>query len=203
VVNLGVLGYGTDQELVSLAAYLETHPALPIRDIVVLVFDNDFIDVQTSSHPALGRSKPRFTVADGRLETVGYQRTLSDHLMDLSSLYWLVNSKRALLFKDPEPECAGGMDVVVACLAAMRELAAQRGSHLHVLAHQHLRKPRSFPEGMWADFLHRSGAIDITPHLRSLQGSDPISYDGGHWSAAGHRRVATFVKELLTSVATP
>ena len=46
VVNLGVLGYGTDQELVSLEAYLEAHPALNVRDVVVFVAANDFTDVQ-------------------------------------------------------------------------------------------------------------------------------------------------------------
>ena len=101
VVNLGVLGYGTDQELAGLRAYLEAHPALDVGDIVVLVFDNDFVDVQTDSHPALGRSKPRFRVAGGRLETPAYQRSLSDRLMDFSYLYWLLNSKRAAAVKIP------------------------------------------------------------------------------------------------------
>jgi hypothetical protein len=50
---------------------------------------------------------------------------------------------------------------------------------------------------VWADFLHRSGAVDITPRLRAMKGSNPLSYDRGHWSAAGHRLVAAILKERL------
>jgi len=203
VVNLGVLGYGTDQELVSLRAYLEAHPTLEVRDVVVVVFDNDFIDVQVDSHPALGRSKPCFRVRDGRLETAGYRRSLSDRLMDLSSLYWLINSKRALLFKDPEPGVAGGSEVVLACVEAMRDIATRRGARFHVLAHRHLRGLKPFPESVWVDFLHRSGAMDITPDLRAMKGADPMGYDRGHWSAAGHRLVASLVNERLEAASAP
>ena len=49
-VNLGVLGYGTDQELLTLEAFLESHPALDVRDIIVFVSQNDFIDVQLDDH---------------------------------------------------------------------------------------------------------------------------------------------------------
>jgi len=197
VVNLGVLGYGTDQELASLKAYLEAHPTLDVRDVVVLVFDNDFIDVQVDYHPALGRSKPRFRLTDGQLQTAGYRRSLSDRLMDLSSLYWLINSKRALLFKKPEPDVAGGSEAVLACTAAMRDIATRRGARFHLLAHRHLRGLKPFPESVWADFLHRSGAMDITPRLRAMKGRSPLGYDGGHWSAAGHQLVAALVKERL------
>ena len=197
VVNLGVLGYGTDQELVCLRAYLEAHPALEVRDVVVLVFDNDFIDVQVGFHPALGRTKPCFRLGDGPLETGGYRRSLSDRLMDVSSLYWLINSKRALFFKDPEPLVAGGSEVVLACVEAMREITTRRGARFHLLAHRHLRGLKPFPEEVWVDFLQRSGATDITPSLRAMKADDPIGYDGGHWSAAGHRLVASLVKERL------
>jgi len=201
VVNLGVLGYGTDQELVNLGAYLEAHPTLEVRDVVVLVFDNDFIDVQLDSHPALGRSKPCFRLRDGRLAAAGYRLGLSDRLMDLSSLYWLINSKRALLFKNPEPGVAGGREVVLACVAAMRKIAARRGARFHLLAHRHLRGLKPFPDSVWAEFLHRSGAWDITPRLRAMKGPDPLGYDRGHWSAAGHRMVAALVKERLEAAA--
>ena len=59
VVNLGVLGYGTDQELVSLEAYLETHAAVNVRDVIVFVATNDFTDVQVD-YGYLGRNKPFF-----------------------------------------------------------------------------------------------------------------------------------------------
>ena len=66
-----------------------------------------------------------------------------------------------------------------------------------MLAHHHLRGVRPFSDSVWADFIRRSGATDITPSLRAMKGSDPVGYDGGHWSAAGHRLVASIVKERL------
>jgi hypothetical protein len=197
VVNLGVLGYGTDQELLGLAAYLKSHPSLDVRDIVLVVFENDFIDVQTSAHPALGRSKPLLRVTDGRLQPVDYHRTFSDRLMDVSYLYWLLNSKRTMLFKTPEPDVGCGTEVILACVAEMRGLAARRGARFHVVAHRHLRVGKPFPDSLWSDFVQRAGATDITPRLRAMQGADPVGYDGGHWSAAGHRLVAEIVREMV------
>jgi hypothetical protein len=196
VVNLGVLGYGTDQELVSLAAYLEAHPTLPVRDIVVVVFDNDFIDVQLPYHPAVARSRPSFRVTNGRLEPVGYRLRFSDHLMDYSYLYWLLNSKWSLIAKEVEPDSVEGVEVVHACVAAMRDLATRRGAHFHVLAHRNLSWRRPFSDSQWADFVYRSGATDITPGLMAMKEA-AIAYDGGHWSPAGHGHVATIVKALL------
>jgi hypothetical protein len=202
VINLGVLGYGIDQELAGLNAFLDAHPRLEVRDIVVLVFDNDFIDVQVDYHPALGRSKPRFKLTGGELDTAGYRRSLSDRLMDLSALYWLINSKRALFFKDREPDVAGGSEVILACTQAMKDTARRRGARLHLLAHRHLRGVKPFAESVWADFINRSDATDITPRLRAMKGANPLSYDGGHWSAAGHRLVASLLKERLEAAST-
>jgi hypothetical protein len=201
VLNLGVLGYGTDQELLGLSAYLKSHPMLDVKDIVLVVFENDFIDVQTSAHPALGRSKPLLRVMDGRLEPVHYRRAFSDRLMDVSYLYWLLDSKRTLFFKSSEPDVGGGTEVILACVAEMRELAAKRGARFHVVAHRHLRIGKPFPDSLWADFVQRAGATDITPRLRAMRGADPVGYDGGHWSAAGHRLVAEIVKEMLENEA--
>ncbi len=199
VVNLGVLGYGTDQELLMLDAFLEAHPAANVRDIVVFVTENDFVDVQLSSH-YLGRHKPRFQVIDGRLYRGSYRLGLSDRLMDVSYLYWLVNSKIAERMRDTVYDPSRGIDVVVACLAAMREAAARRGARFHVLVH-HLVEIAPLSESQWADFRRRAGATDITARLRPPDGPDPIGYDGFHWNGAGHRRVAALLKERLDAAA--
>lgn len=199
VVNLGVLGYGTDQELVALESFLESHPALEVRDIVVFVTENDFVDVQLDCH-YLGRHKPRFQVTDGHLDRGNYRLGLSDRLMDVSYLYWLVRSKIAERVGRHTYDPSKGIDVVVACIRAMREAAARRGARLHVLAH-HLVPIAPLSESQWADFRRRTGAFDITERLRELNGLNPIGYDGFHWSVAGHKRVASIVKERLVAEA--
>jgi hypothetical protein len=195
VVNLGVLGYGTDQELLALESFLESHPALHVRDIVVFVTENDFVDVQLDRH-YLGRNKPRFQLIDGRLDQGSYRLGLSDRLMDISYLYWLVRSKIAERVGRHPYDPSKGIDVVVACIGALREAAARRGARLHVLAH-HLVPIAPLSESQWADFQRRTGALDITERLRERDGADPVGYDGFHWSVAGHKRVASIVKERL------
>jgi hypothetical protein len=201
VVNLAVLGYGTDQELVSLEAYLEAHPAVDVRDVVVFVAANDFTDVQ-KRFQYLGRSKPCFQVTDGRLDRPSFQLTLSDRLMDVSYLYWLANSQIAAHSINEAKDPPAGSAVIVACLAAMRQTAARRGARLHVLAH-HLREQWPATESWWKDFCRRAGGTDITERLRPPNGSDPFSYDRVHWSPAVHQRVAAIVKERLEAPSGP
>jgi hypothetical protein len=201
VVNLGVLGYGTDQQLLTLESFLENHPALDVRDIVVFVTENDFTDVQLDYH-YLGRRKPRFQLIDGRLDRGHYRRGLSDRLMDLSFLYWLVNSKLAERVDRGPLDATAGIDVVVSCLATMREAAARRGARFHVLVH-HLVEVAPMAQSRWADFLKRANATDITERLRPPDGPDPISYDRFHWNIAGHKRVAAIVKERLDAATAP
>jgi len=197
IVNLGVLGYGTDQELLSLSGYLKDHPNLEVRDIVVFVFDNDFIDVQTKYEHWLGRSRPHFQVINGRLEPEAYNLGLSDHLMDVSYLYWFFNSKRGYIFAGPNPDSGGGVDVVTASLNEMRNIAAQREARFHVLVHDRLRNSEPFRQPIWDDYRRLSGVTDITERLRVPDVPDPVGYDELHWSAEGHRRVAAVVKERL------
>jgi len=200
VVNLGVLGFATDQELISLADYLAAHPALHVQDIVVFVCDNDFEEIQVTYH-YLARSKPLFRISNGRLEMGNYAPSLSDRLMDRSYLFWLVNSKWVFVSGKHFPDPAGGRDLVAACLAAMRDLAVRRGARFHVFAHHFLQKREPFADSLWTEFLRRVGAKDITPRLRASKGLGLLGYDGGHWSSAGHRLVAQIVKEDLEAAA--
>jgi hypothetical protein len=197
IVNLGVVGYGTDQELVKLEEFLGAAAATkaPVEAIIVFVFDNDFVDVQRESDPYLGRTKPRF-YAQGELVRAPYALRASDRLMDLSQLFWVVNSKRSTLFAGVDPAPRDGIAIVVGCLQAMRRLAQANGARFHVLLHHRLTngRVRSAPildDAIWERFIQQTGALDITNDILGGDGADPIGLDGGHWSAAGHRRVAS------------
>ncbi len=195
VVNMGVIGYGTDQEVVNLEAYLERHPTLDVRDVILLVSYNDFLDVQTDFH-YLARTKPRFQLVDGRLVRPPFRLGLSDRLMDVSCLYWLLNSKYAeYVFKGPD-QPALGLDLVVACVEAMRDTVRRRGARLHVLAH-HLKELQPLGDSRWAEFCRRVDAADITEALRPPDGSDVFCYDHHHWSIAVHRCAADIIKARL------
>ena len=127
-VNLGVFGYGSEQQLIGLAQYLEAHPTAAIGDVVVLVLDNDMRDVEVAYQRYLGRSKPCFKVSGGRLVQPPYEPSWSDHLMDVSYLYWLLNGKRSFyLGTEPPADSVAGIETVLSCLAAMREMATGCG----------------------------------------------------------------------------
>jgi hypothetical protein len=196
IINLGVLGFAPDQELISLQDYLDAHPTLPVRDVVVLVCDNDFDEIQVSQH-YLARSKPLFRLVGGQLDQGSYHLSFSDRLMDWSYVYWLINSKCALVFGKGFPDSVAGVDLVVACISAMRELTEKRGARFHVFAHHFLQKQQPFSENLWGQFLERINAQDLTPRLRASQDRGLLGYDGGHWGPVGHQLVAEIVKEHL------
>jgi hypothetical protein len=199
VVNLGVLGYGVDQELLSLEAYLEANPALSISDVLAFVSFNDFLDVQTDRH-YLARFKPKFQIIDGRLDRPVYRLGWSDRLMDVSYFYWLVNSKRAEYLTALPDDVTAGTDLVLACLTAMREAVVRRGARFHVMAH-HLREPSPMGDAWWLEFARRAGGKDITQLLRPPDQVPLFAYDRHHWSAAVNRRAALIVKEELDAAA--
>jgi hypothetical protein len=199
VVNLAVLGYGTDQELVSLESYLADHPAVQVSDVIVFVTENDFTDVQ-STYGFLARTRPHFRIVDGNLVRPAYSLSLTDRLMDVSYLFWFVNSKCAENFYPAIVDPAPGIDLVVACVAEMRAVAARHGARLHVLVH-HLIKIAPLSEEQWSDVLRRTGGIDITGRLGPPGEPDPIGYDRYHWNLAGQKRVAAIVREQLEAAA--
>lgn len=197
IVNLGVPGWGTDQELTSLERFLRSHRAQTISDIVVIVFENDFRDVQRALDPYLGRRKPVFHL-DGTV-LVGGDFTLSlvDRLMDYSRLVWLVRSKAAGLRKPRAIESDAGAAVVLACLRRMRRLGEASGARVHIVAHRLPDRISTVSDSIWRDVLARSEAVDITEAIRSAPGPSAIGFDGVHWSSAGHRRVAFLIQEVL------
>jgi hypothetical protein len=201
VVNLAVLGYGTDQELVRLEDFFAARPSALVKHIIVLIFDNDFSDAQTA-HTYLGRSKPLFSVSGQELVRPKYEPSWADHLMDVSRLFWLISNKYALISTGPRPPTENGIDVVLACLKAMRRLAESRGAELHLFAYHRLKESPPLTSSQWERFVAHAGAVDITERVRAARGPDPTGPDGVHWNAVGHALVAKILSESLKEEAT-
>lgn len=199
VVNLGVAGYGTCEELVKLEEFFENWPQTTIQHVVVLVYDNDFTDVQRGLDPSLGRHRPRCDIVDQTLFRPRFQLPIADRLMDMSYLFWLVRSKLALLTLHNSPPPERGVDLVLVCLGELRRLVDSRGAQLHIFAHHRLRGSPIFSDSVWKRFLDQSGAIDITDRLRNSNGPDPVGTDGAHWSPAGNALVTEIIVKSLTS----
>jgi lysophospholipase L1-like esterase len=197
VINLGVLGYGTDQELLALEGFFEAHSELAVSDVVLLVAENDFQDVQNNyvTHGSFVRTKPRFAIVGGSLERGRYTRTTADRLMDISRFFWLANNKLATL--KPPPDTAAGIPLVSACMREMRQVCKEHKARFSALAYRHLRGQNQVGAADWQRFLSSAAAEDITDAIKQPAVPDPVGYDGTHWSAEGHRRVASLLQQRL------
>ncbi len=196
VVNLGVGGYGTQQELLQLERFLESQPGVAIGPVIVIVYENDFLDVQRDRDPWLGRSKPRFDVVEGALVRRPFEVPASERLMDRSWLYWLLRSKYVLLTASPELTHEKGTEVVVACLRSMGASVERRGGHLLTLAYRHPGRRHAMGTSGWKSFLDASGAVDVTDRVLA-GGPAMIAADREHWSPAGHAVVAGVIRERI------
>ena len=188
-LNLGVPGWGPDQEMVSLEQYFREAGTTVVSDVIVLVTENDFSDVQRSMDTYLGRRKPTFRMRGTELDTGAFRLSVADHLMDVSRLTWLVRSKLASIRRLARIDPAGGEEIVVAALERIRLMTEARGARLHLFAYRRSREKTGLTDAMWRSFLDRSHATDITASIFVGDG-DPIAFDGGHWSAEGNRRAA-------------
>ncbi len=117
IINLGVPAWGTDQELADLEAFLRRPDSPTISDIVVVVFENDFSDVQRDFDSYLGRSKPVFSVDHGALLRGRFRLGFMDRMADYSRLAWVARSEAAGFTKPPVIDTDAGAGIVLACFS--------------------------------------------------------------------------------------
>ena len=197
IVNLGVPGWGSDQEMLSLERFFSTSGVARVSDVVVLVYENDFRDVQRRIDPRLGYKKPLLRANGDSLQRMPFHVSLGARFMDHSMLAWIAETQTAGLRAPKNLDTDAGIDVVVSCVRAMRRIAEAHGARVHVLAHRLLTQQSTVSPTVWEDFLKRTEAIDITDSIRVGNGADPVGYDRAHWSAEGHSRVAQLILRAL------
>ena|SRR5688572_25506043 len=200
IVNLGVTGYGTDQQLIGLEQFLNSIGSVNVSDVIVVVFENDFLDVQRRFDPYLGRAKPLFRVVASTLDRGNFKLPVLDQVMDYSRLVWLLRSKLATMRGSPAINADSGAAVVLAGLGAIRRLGESHGARVHVFAHRRTTRLSSVSDSVWSAFLDRADAVDITETFRATPEGNPIGPDGAHWNPEGHRRAARIIQESLRSV---
>jgi lysophospholipase L1-like esterase len=216
VINLGVSGYGTDQELILLR--LEALPYCPDL-IVVVVMDNDF-DTNTQTSLFLGYQKPMFELGkNGSLvltNTPVPKQSIWVHsaAAAMQDSYLLNQAARAYeriqVRRGPSPPTAQSSHridqfpgeykeaLTAALLMEIHKEAKDMGSRVLLLL-----ADRMGSRGEEITTFFRSRGIDILnldpvfprDHAIELHLSDSI-----HWTAAGHQRVADQLLRYLDDV---
>lgn len=182
LLNLGVSGYGTDQEFILLRKYF--HRVNP--DVVVLLFNsNDHLD--NSSNQRNGYYKPYFALQGDALKVSGVPVPKSINYY-YSRFPWL--AKRSYLFRGLltawnrlfQPDEIKQGETTFAILRAMRSFIHSRGATFVVAA--------AGKEPELEGFCEREKIIFLKLPEVSVNGS-------GHWSAEGHSAVARSLLEKL------
>ncbi len=192
VVNLGVSGYGTDQQYLKLR-----RDGLPLGPaaVVVTLSENDFVEVM--SDWGYGWTKPRFRWQDQNL-VLSPAGERSPFLERYSSLYRSLKFYRRLRFPSGGFEAAQLPDarrLVRRLIRSMAEESRQAGARFFVV--------HSGDEWL-AQALDEDGVgrIDVATALRDAVGREgPVSFAGDpHWNARGHRVIAESLAPKLETV---
>lgn len=200
VVNLGVMGYGPDQQLLRARPWLKT---LRRGDALLLLTyrGNDFHDLARTRHG--GRSKPWLEELDGRILEHEPAIDVLDVLRDRSYVFTLVSRSLARLGQSERTERR--LETVGSLyrkwvLQHLEELMS-RGV-LVVIAH-HGNGVRELPFDVEAVFERTcaavSGCLALDPAL-AAHPRDEVFIEDGHWAAGGHRiaaeRIAAYLRTL-------
>jgi lysophospholipase L1-like esterase len=190
VQNLGVSGYGTDQELL-LFARAGADP--PPRAVVVMVCGNDVEEV--ARRRAYGRAKPwfpgpGFTPAEAEPPAREPWIVRRSHLAR--------SLAKALAARSEAPlgpaDVAAARAKVAGLLAELARLAAAGGGEL-LVAHE--------GEAWLAESLMAAGipAVDLAPALAAANAGGPVRFARDpHWTARGHAAVAAAIARRLEEV---
>ncbi len=185
VINLGVQGYGTNQQLMAFRRFLENEQA---DYVITLTYTNDIEDVLSSYQHR--RHRPTASLVNRDLRLDDFHPPLTDYLAD----YSYVSALSRYFLDQPKRNAGNGQAIVAACLAAVQAEARQAGIIPKLFFHDTRQAPvipRLF--GAFEEF--DLPVADLTPAL--LAGQRRVTGpDGRHWNTLGHRIVAS---EILAS----
>ncbi|MDH3663316.1 MAG: hypothetical protein OEU92_25420 [Alphaproteobacteria bacterium] len=197
IVNLGVMGYGTDQQAIRLRAWKDQ---LRSGDLVlVLTYSNDFFDVASTRHS--GRSKPWFALEEGELveygPSIGILEQVRDRSYLLAKLAGLINVNDQ---KDYETRLARAGELYERIVAD--EIAGLTDEGIEVLLVHHgdhvFDMPFDVDEVFVKTCAHVTSCLALDPYTATLP-RDEIFLSDGHWAAGGHKVAAERIGDHLAA----
>ena len=218
VINAGVSGYSTDQELI----WYENEGVKYETDLVVLVVTGN--DVGDNSRQLVNNIyyKPRFVFKDGQLEPTGYpipqtnfwgkivyslsQRSslayfLTLRYFDLRALYVTMRSDSDQVGSPASGDKvqAEPFKLTIALINDMRTIAELHQSTFMVVSNNNWWNLSS--DETYEDFvatMQRDGLLVLD--VESMQGFDPDEMkipDDGHWNRSGHKFAAQEIEAFI------
>jgi hypothetical protein len=199
IVNLGVMGYGPDQELIRARPWKRT---LRRGDAVLLLtYGNDFYDLARTRHA--GRSKPWVQDLGGRL--VEHQPAIDafDHLRDASYIFTVLTRSAARLGQSERTEQRLDTAGELYRKWVLQETADLRARGVLVIIAHHGDAVFELPFDVDAMFAATCPAVTGCLALDdALAGRprDEVFLEDGHWAAAGHRIAAGAIAAYLRTL---
>lgn len=189
-VNAGVIGFGTDQQVLRAHDKLEEIRA---GDVVLqLVYGNDFYDVAKTRHS--GRSKPWFELSDNALVRHDPNITLVEWLRDKSFLFSIVATRFA---SDPtfEERFPQSLDIIAALLSEFSQEVKSRDAEYWLILHglEVADFPLPFERETITSKLCK--LADKCFDLDSVINEPSFFLLDGHWSAKGNHAVGAYLAE--------
>jgi len=199
LINLGVMGYGTDQQVIGARRYqLELGEG---DSLILLTYGNDFADLLRKTHS--GRKKPWFTLESGRLVEHSPDLGWSQHLRDSSYLAAFVLSNMDRLDEPTQAELASGAELYRAIVLELRDELAGRGVNLLIVHHGDRVLPEAELPAFYDGLCREPGLVCTALDAPMAEAAESSFLSDGHWSAQGHRQVAAILSEVLEQTATP
>ncbi|MEM7306519.1 MAG: hypothetical protein AAF682_07610 [Planctomycetota bacterium] len=202
IVNLGVMGYGTDQEVIAARPWMRD---LGQGDVLLLLtFGNDFYDIARRKHAS--RSKPWFWLdedgaIDERLPQIGLAEILRDRFYTTGLLVQHLGPGTPM---PSRPQVRRARELYTAIVATELYPLADRGIEVWI-AHHGARAARlPFPTEPVFERIETQG-VRILPLDPVIREGDPAAayLADGHWTAEGHRRVGAYLGGLLAPTTAP
>lgn len=197
IVNIGVMGYGPDQQLLRSREWRDD---LRAGDILMLVtYGNDFFDLSKPRHS--GRSKPWIEDRDGELVVHEPDFTLMDFVRNYSYiLYTMAREMSSGMAEDTKERLEDAGELYRSWVLEETQELLDRGVRVVIVHHG----DRQFELPFDVDAMYASTCSDVTgclaldPYLSALP-RPAVFLKDGHWNARGHRLAAEQIARYLRS----
>ena len=198
IVNLGVMGYGTDQQLISLRPWADQ---LRQGDILlILTYINDFFDIASTKQS--GRSKPWFEIRNGELAEngprIGWIEIARDRSYLLSRLATLINVDQDA---DRKARIAQAGHLYQQIVVSQVTGLLDRGIKV-VIAHHGDRVfdlPFDLADVFTSACTYVTSCLALDPALSEHPRTE-IFLNDGHWADGGHQVAADQIIRHLSAL---